>query len=143
MGKKYGSEKWGTRYERERMEGKEKCGRNRRNIQSAFIYLYRSFFIDLLNDSYNIISSPEPVISILKGISSAQRAINYAIQNTVSRKELLDVLTFVNLTTLPDRLQKEKCLNIDYQGSIAYYGMERCGRGFRKTGRKLAECEVD
>lgn len=121
---------------------KEKEWNERKNvaetdaISRALSSIYTGvFFIDLLNDSYNIISSPEPVISILKGISSAQRAINYAIQNTVSRKELLDVLTFVNLTTLPDRLQKEKCLNIDYQGSISgwvrgsFIEVERDSRG--------------
>lgn len=77
------------------------------------------FSINLTNDTYDIISSPKSIISMLDGITSAQKAINCAIQNTVSRDELLDVLSFVNLSYLPKKMEAEKSLNIDYKGTIS------------------------
>ena len=77
------------------------------------------FYIDLSEDSYYIINCPKTVDSMLHGISSAQQAINKAIQNTVAQEEVLDVLTFVNLVTLPERMSSERCLNIDYKGTIS------------------------
>lgn len=89
-------------------------------ISKALSSIYTGVFsINLLSDSYEIISAPESIIAMLSGIESAQRAMNYAIQNTVSKEELLDVVTFVNLTTLSVRMQSEKCLNIDYKGTIS------------------------
>lgn len=77
------------------------------------------FYIDLESDRFHIISSPEPIIAMVKGIVSAQQAINCAIQNTVSQDEIMDVLTFVNLATLPHRMETEKCVGIDYKGTIS------------------------
>lgn len=89
-------------------------------VSRALSSIYTGVFsIDLSGDSYEIIQSPEPVASMLKGVESAQKAINDAIQNTVSREEVLDVLTFVNLRTLPERMKAEKYLNIDYKGMIS------------------------
>lgn len=89
-------------------------------VYSAFSSIYTGvFFIDLFNDSYEIISSPKTIASMLEGIASAQQAINCAIQKTVLQDELLDVLTFVNLVTLPGRMRSEKSLNIDYRGNIS------------------------
>lgn len=89
-------------------------------VSKALSSIYTGvFFIDLLKDSYDIISSPIPIISMLTEIESAQQAINYAIQNTVSKEEVFDVITFVNLETLPFRMESEKYLNIDYKGTIS------------------------
>ena len=89
-------------------------------VSGALSSIYTGVFsIHLLDDTYEIIHSPKSILSMLNGIVSAQRAMNYSIQNTVSKEELLDVLTFVNLTTLPDRMRSEKCLNIDYKGTIS------------------------
>ena len=56
---------------------------------------------------------------MLNGLVSAQQAMNLAIQKTVSQEEVLDVITFVNLNTLSRRMESEKCLNIDYKGTIS------------------------
>ena len=89
-------------------------------VSKALASIYTGVFsIDLVNDRFDIISSPEPVISIVAGIKSAQQAINKAIQNTVSQNELLDVLAFVNLRSLPKRMETDKCLNIDYKGLLS------------------------
>ncbi len=89
-------------------------------VSQALASIYTGVFsINLANDTYDIISSPPFIISMLDGITSAQKAINCAIQNTVSRDELLDVLSFVNLYHLPKRMESEKCLNIDYRGTIS------------------------
>ena len=77
------------------------------------------FSINLVDDSYDIINSPKSIISMLNGIASAQQAINCAIQKTVSQDEILDVLSFVNLVTLSERMGSEKYLNIDYKGTIS------------------------
>ena len=89
-------------------------------VSQALASIYTGVFsINLVNDTYDIISLPPFIISMLDGITSAQKAINCAIQNTVSRDELLDVLSFVNLFHLPKRMESEKCLNIDYRGTIS------------------------
>lgn len=89
-------------------------------VSKALTSIYTGVFsIDLINDSFDIISSPESISSMLDGMESAQQAINKAIQNTVSKDELLDVLAFVNLHSLPKRMENEKCLNIDYKGMIS------------------------
>ena len=102
------------------MKREEKRTERLNKVLSALTSIYTGIFlIDLVNDNYNIINSPESICSMLNGIESAQKAINCAIQNTVSEDELLDVLTFVNLLTIPDRMETEKCLNIEYKGKIS------------------------
>ena len=77
------------------------------------------FSIDLVQDSYDIITSPQRIISMLDGIGSAQQALRDAIWKTVSPNEVQEVLDFVDLATLPGRMESEKCLNIDYKGTIS------------------------
>lgn len=77
------------------------------------------FLIDLVNDSYVIIRAPESVRSLLNGIASAQQALNHAIQQTVTKEDALDIIAFVNLVTLSRRMETEKCINIDYHGTIS------------------------
>ena len=77
------------------------------------------FYIDLLQDRYTIINSPEAVCSMLTDIESAQRAIYHAMQNTVSKDDIFNVLTFVNLKTLPIRMRETKYLHIEYKGMIS------------------------
>ena len=99
---------------------KEKKEEKIPDISRAFMSIYTGvFLIDLENDRFQTINSPDPITSMLKEFVSAQRAINFAIQNTVSEEELLDVLTFVNLRTLCERMGSEKCLSIDYKGIIS------------------------
>lgn len=99
-----------------REKRRERAGAVSRALSSIYTGV---FFIDLLSDSYDIISSPESVTAMLDGIGSAQQAISCAIQNTVSEDEVLDVLVFVNLHTLSERMESEKCLNIDYKGTLS------------------------
>ena len=99
---------------------KEKTGKKMNAVSRALASIYTGVFsIDLTNDRYEIIRSSETIRLMLAKIPSAQQAINFAIQNTVSQDELLEVLTFVNLLTLSKRMETEKCLNIDYKGTIS------------------------
>ena len=83
-------------------------------VSRALASIYTGVFsIDLVRDSYTIITSPKEIASMLEEIRSAQQAINFAIQRTVSPDELPDVLAFVNLTTFPERMESEERLNID------------------------------
>lgn len=89
-------------------------------VSRALASIYTGVFcIDLVNDRYEIISAPKVIFSMLNGLVSAQQAMNLAIQKKVSQEEVLDVITFVNLNTLSRRMESEKCLNIDYKGTIS------------------------
>ncbi len=77
------------------------------------------FLIDPVNDSYVIIRAPESIRNLLDGITSAQQALNHAIQQTVTTEDALDIIAFVNLVTLSQRMETEKCINIDYHGMIS------------------------
>lgn len=89
-------------------------------VSKALTSIYTGmFYIDLVEDKYSIVNCPDSIAFMLDGISSAQQAINTAIQNTVAKEDVLDILTFVNLITLSDRMSSEKYLNIDYKGNIS------------------------
>ena len=89
-------------------------------VSKALTSIYTGmFYIDLVEDKYSIVNCPDSIAFMLDGISSAQQAINTAIQNTVAKEDVLDVLTFVNLITLSDRMSSEKYLNIEYKGNIS------------------------
>lgn len=89
-------------------------------ISKALSSIYTGvFFIDLKQDKYQIVSAPDTIYRLLEDIQSAQEAINFAIEKTVAEEELIDMLTFVNLFTLPKRMNSEKFLNIEYKGIIS------------------------
>lgn len=77
------------------------------------------FLIDLIRDTYSAIKVTESVGAVLKGITSAQQAISSAIKKTVFEDEILDMLMFVNLTTLSARMGREKILSTEYRGVIS------------------------
>ena len=77
------------------------------------------FLIDLKKDSYVIVRSSEKIHFLLDGIASAQQAINQAIKVTVTKDNVIDVVSFVNFLTLPERMKSEDCLNIEYKGTIS------------------------
>ena len=77
------------------------------------------FLIDLEKDRYKIIHSPERVCLLLDKITSAQQAMNRAIQNTVAEEDRTEIFSFVNFLTLPERMMSEKILNIEYKGTIS------------------------
>lgn len=89
-------------------------------VYQALLSIYTGvFLIDLKSDSYKIIDSPEVIVTMLKGMTSAQQAINCAIQKTVISEEIIDMISFVNLATLPDRMNVKKILNVEYRGNIS------------------------
>ncbi len=90
------------------------------DISKALAAIYSGvFFIDLQADTYQIVHATPIITRMLSGIPSAQRAIHLAIQRTVSQNELLDMISFVNLTTLPARMEREKLLSTEYEGTIS------------------------
>lgn len=90
------------------------------DISQALAAIYSGvFFIDLRTDTYQIINAPSFIVEMLAGITSAQQAIYLAVQKTVSQNELLDMISFVNLTTLPSRMQGERFLNTEYKGTLS------------------------
>lgn len=89
-------------------------------VLSALASIYSgTFLINLKNDSYSQVQVTESVIAMLEGITSAQRAINMAIHKTVSPDEMNDMLAFVDLSTLPDRMKQEKTLDKEYKGLLS------------------------
>lgn len=88
-------------------------------VSKALSSIYTGvFFIDLKKDTYRTVSAPETIIAMLKGMTSAQEAINFAIRKVVSEDKVQDVITFVNLLTLPKRMSSKRFLNIEYRGKI-------------------------
>ena len=87
------------------------------SVYQALLSIYTGvFWIDLKNDSYKIIHSPKTIVTMLKGIESAQQAINYAIQKTVFSEEILDMKrqgVFVHSTVkMPKPLDIQKMLSV-------------------------------
>lgn len=77
------------------------------------------FFIDLEKDVYVPVKIGEEVKSILQHISSAQEAITMAIRKTVQPEYMEKVMCFVNLTTLPERMRSQHCVDREYKGAIS------------------------
>lgn len=89
-------------------------------ILNALASIYTgAFLINLKNDTYSYVRTTELVSAMLKGITSAQQAINTAIYKMVSFDERKEMLAFVNLSTLPDRMKKEKTLDTEYKGLVS------------------------
>lgn len=106
------------------MGQKAENGINKSNVMNAVSRTLSSiytgvFFIDLVSDTYLIVKAVKSVEAMLEDITSAQQAINLAIKRTVYADEMVDMLTFVNLATLPGRMEHEKILNTDYRGVIS------------------------
>lgn len=78
-----------------------------------------TFLINLKDDSYSQVRATKSIILMLEGITSAQQALNLAIRKTVFPDEIKEMLTFVNLSTLPKRMEKEKTLDAEYKGTLS------------------------
>ena len=102
-----------------RFEDQENDG-EMNGILSALASIYTgAFLIDLKEDTYSYIRVTEQIRTMLAGILSAQQAINTAICKVVSEEERKEILTFVDLSTLPDRMKKEKKLDTEYKGLLS------------------------
>lgn len=89
-------------------------------ILSALASIYSgTFLINLKNDSYSQVRATKAIVSMLEGITSAQQALNLAIHKTVFADEIKEMLIFVNLSTLPKRMEKEKTLDTEYKGKLS------------------------
>lgn len=77
------------------------------------------FFIDLKKDVYIPVKTGEQVKKILQHISSAQEAITMAIRKTVQPEYMDKMFQFVNLKTLPERMQSQHCIDREYKGVIS------------------------
>ena len=89
-------------------------------VLSALASIYSgTFLINLKNDSYSKVQATKTVVDMLEGSASAQQAINMAIHKTVSPDEINEMLVFVNLSTLSDRMEKEKTLDKEYKGLLS------------------------
>lgn len=76
-------------------------------------------WINLENDTFAIIKSPDTIKKMLRNKMSAQDAINYAMQNTVHEDGVNAMLSFVDLKALSERMGKEKYINTEYLGRFS------------------------
>ena len=76
-------------------------------------------WINLLEDRYTIMKSPDVIKKMLRTMTSAQEAINFAIRNTVQEDGVEWILSFVDLGTLPERMGEEKYVNTEYIGKFS------------------------
>lgn len=105
--------------EQDKMEQRRKT-ENTDIVSQALLAIYSGVFcIDLAEDTYSIVHAPMEISVMLRKISSAQQAINLAIQKTVLEGEIVDMLSFVNLKTLPERMESMRCLSTEYQGMLS------------------------
>lgn len=105
--------------ERDKTEQNRKT-ENTDTVSQALMTIYSGVFcIDLLDDTYSIVRAPMEISAMLRKISSAQQAINLAIQKTVFEEEIVDMLSFVNLSTLPERMERMPLLSTEYQGILS------------------------
>ena len=89
-------------------------------ILNALASIYTgAFLINLKDDTYSYVRTTELVRTMLANITSAQQAINTAIHKMVSPDENREMLAFVDLSTLPDRMRKEKTLDTEYKGLVS------------------------
>ena len=104
---------------RDKMEQSRKT-ENAGTVSQALLAIYSGVFcIDLAEDTYSIVHAPVEISAMLRKVSSAQQAINLAIQKTVSEGEIVDMLSFVNLKTLPERMESMRCLSTEYLGILS------------------------
>lgn len=73
------------------------------------------FLIDLVTDTFVSIKAEDLVTEILNGYSSAQQAISIAIRKTANVKNQQDILKFVDLNTLPKRMDSQRYLSKEYR----------------------------
>lgn len=73
------------------------------------------FLINLVTDTFVPIKAEDAVTKILDGYSSAQQAISIAIRKTTNVKNQQDMLKFVDLNTLPQRMDSQRYLSKEYR----------------------------
>ncbi len=89
-------------------------------MHKAFTNIYKGvFFIDLEKDVYTIIKSNKEEMQFLSPISSAREAITTAILKTARQDCQQYMLEFVNLDTLPERMNKKHFTNREYIGTFS------------------------
>lgn len=94
--------------------------KNMQAISVALSDIYTGvIWIDLLKDSFEIIKSPDVIKKMLRTHKSAQEAINFAMKNTVEPEGVPAMLSFVDLRTLPGRMDKGKYVNTEYIGKFS------------------------
>lgn len=75
------------------------------------------FLINLITDTFVSIKAEDAVAEILDGYSSSQQAISAAIRKTANvknQKDQQDILEFVDLNTLPQRMDSQQYLSKEY-----------------------------
>ena len=77
------------------------------------------FFIDLEKDIFKIVKAQKEVRKLLSQEKSAKKAIYQAIQNTVDSEEKSEILEYIDLSTLSDRMQSKRYLNKEYKGKYS------------------------
>ncbi len=89
-------------------------------VSKALSNIYTGvFFINLKTDTYTSIKIQEPISKMLYGISSAEEAISFAVNKTVKSEELHELQDFVNLKTLPERMNSKGYISMEYRGTIS------------------------
>ena len=74
------------------------------------------FLINLVTDTYEPIKAEDEVSKILEGYASSQQAISTAIKKTANVQNQHDMLDFVDLNTLPQRMDSQRYLSKEYIG---------------------------
>lgn len=89
-------------------------------ISNALSDIYTGvFFIDLIKDEFMTLKAQDRIISLFQKNPSASEAIKYAMEKTVVSSNLKEMLEYVDLSTLAERMGKERYLNKEYKGKFS------------------------
>ncbi len=89
-------------------------------VSRALSAIYEGIFlIDLTDDSYSTIQDVSYVEKMIAGISSAQQALNLAVEKTVFENDIPAMKNFVDLAALPKRMEGKHFVNMEYNGPVS------------------------
>ncbi len=104
-----------AKLESEKKQKEKMEGLNATTVALSDIYT-GVFLINLVTDTFVPIKAEDEITKILDGYSSAQQAISIAIKKTANVKNQQDMLKFVDLNTLPQRMDSQRYLSKEYRG---------------------------
>lgn len=94
-----------------------------KNMQAVSVALSDIYtgviWIDLQEDTFSIIKSPDVISKMLRSLTSAQEAMAFAMRNTVQEDGVEAMYAFTDLLSLPERMGKEKYINTEYLGKFS------------------------
>ena len=88
-------------------------------IQSMSKVYFASFYVDIIKDTFEEISSIQSVRSVIGTSGKAQASLYMICDNMVSAKTAENLREFVNLSTIDERMRETDVITCDYIGATS------------------------